>query len=108
MPISWAMKSCLRRWASSRRRRKSPSNFAPLKSASSPRLNRKIRSISEYVNSRSRRSATAGAAGGDEAGGGGGPVPPPRGGGGEEPGGGRPPVPAGGPAGGGGGGGGPG
>src|SRR4051812_38957465 len=65
MPISWAMKSCLRRWASSRRSRKSPSNFAPLKSASSPRLNRKIRSISEYVNSRSRRSATS-SAGDDE------------------------------------------
>src|SRR3954469_6531308 len=60
MPICSATYSCLRRWASSRLSEKSPSYLAPLKSASSPMLSRKIRSISEYVNSRSAPSATAG------------------------------------------------
>src|SRR4051794_25722800 len=58
MPICSATYSCLRCCASSRLSVKSPSYFAPLKSASSPRLSRKIRSISEYVNSSSRWSAT--------------------------------------------------
>src|SRR5436309_3139966 len=47
MPICSATYSCLRRWASSRLKEKSPSYLAPLKSASSPRLSRKMRSISE-------------------------------------------------------------
>ena len=47
IPICSATYSCLRLWASSRLSEKSPSYLAPLKSASSPRLSRKIRSISE-------------------------------------------------------------
>jgi hypothetical protein len=43
----------------SRLSEKSPSYLAPLKSASSPRLSRKMRSVSEYVNSRSSRAAMA-------------------------------------------------
>lgn len=47
IPICSATYSCLCRWACSRLSEKSPSYFAPLKSANSPRLSRKIRSISE-------------------------------------------------------------
>ena len=47
IPICSATYSCLRRCASSRLSEKSPSYLAPLKSASSPRLSRKIRSVSE-------------------------------------------------------------
>ena len=47
IPICSATYSCLRRWACSSVSEKSPSYLAPLKSASSPRLSRKIRSISE-------------------------------------------------------------
>src|SRR4051812_22825986 len=61
MPIDCATYSCLRRCASSRVIEKSPSYLAPLKSASSPRLSLKMRSISEYVKSRSLLSAIAGA-----------------------------------------------
>src|ERR1019366_4358328 len=47
IPICSATYSCLRRCASSRVSEKSPSYLAPLKSASSPRLRRKTRSVSE-------------------------------------------------------------
>jgi hypothetical protein len=47
MPSCLATYSCFRRCASSRLREKSPSYFAQLKSASSPRLSRKTRSVNE-------------------------------------------------------------